>query len=191
MANYEKPIIHGIDSAGNATAFKAGVNGVLQTGVRGFRAAANFTRPSDTTAYAVWDAISNSTSAPSIMSVDLTSFGAVANQFVCFTNARIISSVAQATLPQVNVFLSNQTFTATNDNAQFSVSDAIAQGETLIIPCLNTYNLSANSRCVSDSGQWVFQLGATTNIFFALQAANAYTPASGERFDVILEGFLL
>lgn len=161
-----------------------------KSSIRGFRAAANFTRPADTTQYAANDAISNSTSAPTVLSADLSSFGAAAGGFICFTNVKVISDIAQTVLPLINVVIFGSTFTATNDNSQLSITDATAQLGGQIISCYNTYNLSANSRCVSDPGQWLMQL-LTSSIFFTLQAANAYIPGSGERFDVILEGFLL
>ena len=167
-------------------------NSIFKQSVRGFRVATNFTRPADTSPYAVFDAITNSTSAPTTLSFNLNTFGASNGDFICFTNARIISSVAQSTLLTANLFVFNQTFAATNDNLQLSIDDATAQTGGVVIPCLNTYNLSANARCVSDAGQWIMKLAdASTSIFFALQATNAYTPVSGERFDVILEGFLL
>lgn len=170
----------------------AGTNFIGRSGVRTFRAAANFTRPADTTAYAVNDAITNSTSSPTVLSADLASFGGANNGFICITNARVISDAAQSTLPLANVIIFNQTFTATNDNSALSITDAVAQTGGIVIPCLNTYNLGANSRCVSDNGQWIMQLGAaSTSIFFTLQAANAYTPVSGERFDVVIDGFVL
>ena len=161
-----------------------------KSGIRAFRAAANFTRPADTTQYTANDAITNSISVPTVLSADLSSFGAIANGFICFTNARIISDIAQTVLPLVNIIIFNSTFTATNDNSQLSITDATAQSGGTVIPCYNTYNFAANSRCASDPGQWLMQL-STTSIFFVLQAANAYTPGSGERFDVILEGFVL
>ena len=162
----------------------------VKSGIRAFRAAANFTRPADTIQYAANDAITNSISVPTVLSADLSSFGAIASGFICFTNARVISDIAQTVLPLINVVIFGATFTATNDNLQLSINDATAQTGGIIIPCYNPYNLSANSRCISDPGQWLMQL-ATTSIFFTLQAANAYTPGSGERFDVILEGFVL
>lgn len=171
----------------------AGTNFIGRTGIRGFRATGNFTRPNDTNAYAVNDAITTSTSAPlAPMSADLASFGAANGSFICITNARIITGTAQSTLLTANIFVFNQAFTSTNDNTQLSIDDTTAQTGGIVIPCLNTYNLSANARCVSDPGQWIMQLGASsTTIHFALQATNAYTPASSERFDVILEGYLL
>ncbi|MEH2393698.1 MAG: hypothetical protein V7K21_19225 [Nostoc sp.] len=161
-----------------------------RSGIRAFRAVANFTRPADTTQYTVNDAITNSTSAPTILTADLSSFGGTAGTFICFTNARVISDIAQTVLPFINVVIFGSTFTVTNDNSQLSIADATAQLGGQIIPCYNTYNFAANSRCVSDPGQWLMQL-ASTSIFFTLQAANAYIPGSGERFDVILEGFVL
>lgn len=167
-------------------------NAIHREGVQGFKASVNFTRPSDTTAYTIADAITNSTSAPVVLSYDLATFGATKGGFICVTNARVISSIAQGTLPQINVVIFPTTFTATNDNSALSVADATAITGGVIIPCLNTYTLGANSRCVSDSGMWVLQLAdSSSTIYVTLQAANAYTPGNAEVFYVILEGYVL
>ena len=186
------PVSLGVKNVANSFSIAPASDSIFRQSIRAFRAAANFNRPADTTAYTVLDAITNSTSAPTILSVDLSSFGATNGQFLCITNARVISSAVGGNLPLVNIFIFNKTFTATNDNSQLSIDDATAQTGGITIPCLNTYNLGANSCCVSDPGQWVTQLNAeSTTIYFTLQSANVYTPASGETFHVVLEGFLL
>jgi hypothetical protein len=170
----------------------AGTNFIGRLGQRGFKVAANFTRPADTTAYTAKDAITNSTSAPTVMAFDLAAFGASNAGLYAITNARVISSAAPSNLLVANIVIFNSTFAATNDNSQLSIDDVTAQTGGIVIPCLNTHDFLLNSRCVSDPGLWVGQLGdASTILYFTIQAAAGYTPVSGERFDIVLEGYLL
>lgn len=163
-----------------------------RTGMVGFKILQPMTRPSDTPgAYTALDAISNSTSAPAILSQDLASFGATVGRFLVITNARVISSLKTGGL-SVNLWIMPATFAATNDHAEFSIDDTTAALGGLCIPCTNYYNTALNSRAVSDPGWWEMQLGAaSTTVYFALQAASGYTPTSGEVFTVVMEGFFL
>jgi hypothetical protein len=178
----EKVAISGID---------AGTNYIGKTGMVGFKILQSFTRPSDGNAYIAGDAISNSTSAPAIMSQDLASFGGAYGRFLVITNARVISSIKGSGLA-ANICIFPATFAATNDNAELSIDDTTAALGGLIIPCGNNYTFAVNSRAVSDPGWWEMQLGAaSTTVYFALQAASGYTPTSGEVFTVVMEGFFL
>jgi hypothetical protein len=158
-------------------------------GSTSFKVLQSFTRPADTPgAYTTLDAISNSTSAPAIMSQDLASFGASYSRFLVITNARVISSLKTGGL-SVNIWIMPATFTATNDHAEFSIDDTTAALGGIVIPCGNYYNTALNSRAVSDPGYWKMQLGAaSTTIYFALQVVSGYVPTSGEVFTVVMEG---
>lgn len=190
---YNYNVISGVDNSSIPREIKVNSRGELISSPNPFKTSANLTRPANTTQYAVKDAITDSTSAPTVLSFDFSSFDAVVNGFYRIYNARVISSIAQSTLPLINIILFNTSFTATNDNSALSIDDTTAQSGGIVIPCYNTYDLGANSRCVSDPGAiWQGQFSSSnTTIYGTLQAANAYTPGSGERFDVILEGELL
>jgi hypothetical protein len=165
--------------------------GRVPTMNKGFKILQTFTRPSDGNAYAALDAITNSTSAPAIMSQDLAAYGAKVGQFIVITNARVISSVKGSGL-SCAICMFPATFTATNDNSELSIDDTTAALGGVVIPCGNFYSFAVNARCVSDPGWWEMQLAAaSTTIYFALQATAAYTPTTGEVFTVVLEGFLL
>lgn len=169
----------------------AGTGFIGRTGMTGFKILQSFTRPSDGNAYIALDAITNSTSAPAIMSQDLASFGATVGRFLVITNARVISSVKGSGL-SCNIWMAPATFAATNDNAEFSLDDTTAALGCLVIPCNNNYTSALNARAVSDPGWWEMQLGAaSTTVYFGLQAAAGYTPASGEVFTAVIEGFFL
>ncbi len=172
-------------------ALPAGTAFVGRTGMSGFKILQSFTRPANTTAYVQWDAMTNSTSAPAIMSQDLASFGATVERFLVITNARVISSVKGSGL-SCNIVIFPATFAATNDNAELSIDDTTAALGGLVIPCNNNYTLAVNARAVSDPGWWEMQLGAaSTTLYWCLQAAAGYTPTSGEVFTVVMEGFFL
>jgi hypothetical protein len=182
----------GLNSSGSFS-LGSSTNFIGRSGAVCFKATANFTRPSNTIQYSLNDAITNSTSAPAIMSFDLASFGAVVGQFFCITNARIVSSVKPTSAQlSANLWVFMNTFTATNDNAELSIDDATAQSGGIVIPCGNGYQTALNHRCLSDSGQWIGKLAsADTKLYFTLQDAGAYTPQADERFDVVIEGMLL
>jgi len=165
----------------------AGTTFIGQVGSQSFKVLQSFTRPADTTAYTALDCIGPVTT-PAIMTQDLASYGATVGRFLVITNARIISSIKGSGL-SVNIAIMPTTFVATADNAELSIDDTTAALGGMVIPCNNFYSFAVNSRCVSDPGYWKMQLAAaSTTIFFALQAANAYTPTSGEVFTVVMEG---
>lgn len=163
----------------------------ITTGMTGFKILQSFTRPANVTAYTALDAISNSTSEPTILSQDLAAQGASVGRFLVVTNAMVISSVKGTGLT-CNVVMFPAAFTATNDNSELSIDDTTAALGGLVIPCQTNYTLGVNARAVSDPGWWQMQLGAaSTTVYFALQAVSAYTPASEEVFTVVIEGFFL
>lgn len=178
----EKVAIGGID---------AGTNFIGRTGASGFKILQAFTRPNDGNAYTALDAISNSTSAPAIMSQDLAAQGATVGRFYAITNARVISSVKGSGF-SCNIWIFPASFSATNDNAELSIDDTTAALGGIVIPCNNNYTAAVNARAVSDPGYWEGQLGAaSTTLYFCLQAVNGYTPSANEVFTVVMEGFFL
>jgi hypothetical protein len=172
---------------------QAGTNFIGRSGASAFKAMANFTRATGATPYTIDDSICDSTSTPTIMSYDLANFGAVVGQQYMITNARVIvSTKGSAGSLNANIWIFNTTFAGTADNAELSIDDATSQTGGIIIPCYNTYSNALNHRCVSDPGQWMGKLAAAdTKLYFVVQAANAWTPASADRIDVIFEGILL
>ena len=178
-------------SSGEIKVLLGNSNGFIgRSGAKAFKISGSITRPSNTTQYAINDAITDNST--TIMNFDLSSFGATNGQFFAIINARVISSVKASTPVNSNIWIMKQTFNATNDNDEFSIDDATAQTGGIVIPCLNTYSTAVNHRAVSDPGQWLGQLAANdTKLYFALQSANTYTPTSGERFDIVIEGLLL
>lgn len=154
-----------------------------------FKGSAYFSRPADGNAYTALDAITNSTSSPAIMTMNLSSWGVVAGDFIGITNVRVKEST-KLSGAVVNAIIMPSTFTGTNDNAEFALSDAENQVGGIVIPCANLYTFLNNSHIASDSGLWIMQIPTGTSIFVALQAAIGFTAGNNSRWDVFVEGVI-
>lgn len=158
----------------------------IKTGYNLQRISTNFTRPTDTNAYAIGDAISTSTSAPAIFTLDLATIGAVAGQSIQIQELVICSSIKQALLPLINCYLSPVTFAATNDNAAFDITDTINEGGGHFLNCDVQNSSASNSRVSYISVQRQMVLAANdTKLYGALQAANPYVPGNAEKFTIL------
>lgn len=168
---------------------EVGKNTPLPTGYTLKKISTSFTRPGggDTTAYAAGDAITNSTTAPVVFSLDLSTIGAVAGQSIEMRKIAIVSSAKQTTLPLINVYLSATTFTATNDNAALDIDDTTMESGGAWFKC-DTQNYTASNSRVSYTGihEPMVLAAADTNLYGTLQAEAAYTPISGEKFTILL-----
>jgi hypothetical protein len=157
-----------------------------KTGYRLVKVTANFTRPADTTAYAAGDAVTNSTSAPVVFQLDLGALGAVNGQAIEVRKLAVVSSVKQSTLPLLNVFLSDATFAATNDNSAIDIADATMEAGGSWFNC-DVQNFTASNSRVAYLGcpSPMVLAAADTKLYGTIQAANAYTPVSAEKFTII------
>jgi hypothetical protein len=174
------------DAVTVSAALPAGTNVIGKTGYKLVQVSANFTRPSDTTAYAVGDAVTNSTSAPVVFQLDLGALGAVNGQGIEIRKLTVVSSVKQSTLPLFNVFLSRTTFTATNDNSALDIDDTTMQANGAWFNC-DVQNYTASNARVDylSNAQAMVLAAADTKLYGTIQAANAYTPVSGEVFYIL------
>ncbi|HKX31494.1 MAG TPA: hypothetical protein VJ302_27655 [Blastocatellia bacterium] len=174
------------------TRLPAGENFLGFAGSKQVTVSASKTRPADTTAYAVGDAITESTSSPTVMT-----FSGVARAnggSGIIIGALLIDSANQTTKGQFELLLYDTTFTPDNDNAANTPTDA--EMETLIGTI--QFNLSSVGDATSGAGgNCAFPVGnlsipftcggGSTSIFGQLVARNAYTPVSGEKFTVRLQ----
>jgi hypothetical protein len=152
-----------------------------------FRAVATFNRPGDTTAYAQFDAISNSTSAPT--TPELAIAGAAAGDFIDVRNVRLNTGTKPTgTVLTANVFLGQTTFTATNDNAELSIDDTTAESG-IWVPCVNSFRTALNYRVASDPVSMLMQL-SSGSVFAAIQANSAWAPGNADKVTLVVEGFL-
>jgi hypothetical protein len=182
----------GSGTAGTPSAAVTSVQGIaagVPVGVKptSFRATATFTRPGDTNAYAQFDAITNSTSAPAVMTLAIA--GAASGDFVDIRNVRLNTSTKPSgTKLSANVFFAPATFTATNDNAELSIDDTTA-ATGVWCPCANQYQTALNYRAASDPVSMLMQLSAAS-IFATLQANTAWAPGNADVVTLVVEGFL-
>ena len=101
----------------------------------------------------------------------------------------ITSSNPGATILQANLWLFNADPTPTADNAAMSLTDAENLTVECVVPVTVGYKTALNSRIEAHNLNYIISQTATTKtIYGLLQAANAYTPASGEIFQVTLIG---
>lgn len=142
------------------------------------------TRPNDTNAYTAGDSLADSTSAPTVLTLaDVAEKDGWAGVIRGLTVAK---STATTTSCSFNVLLFRNTFTAANDNAAFSPSDA--QARTMIA---GVNFLAADAQALALNAVWSrtnldipFVCESTSNdLYVAVVWTAAYTPAASEIFD--------
>lgn len=180
----------GVDSIKNA------ILGVFPITVGGetISLSAEFTRPADTTAYTANDAVSNSTS--STTPVEIANFARVNGQSGYIVGARLTTDKKSIT-PRIRVHLySVNTATLSVDNAawQDKYADISKRLGSFDLPAMSTGADTTNSdisrsmdftvripfKCASDS----------RSIYYVLETLDAFTPASGQKFTLTLNGEL-
>jgi len=164
----------------------SGTNQIGKTGYTLKRISTSFTRPADTTTYAIGDAITNSTSAPVPFELDLSTIGAVAGQAIEIRKLAIVSSISPPLKLLANVFLSSTTFAATNDNAALSIDDTTMELGGSWFNC-DLQNYTALNHTVAYSGiaQPLVLAAEDTKLYCTIQAANAYVPGNVEKYTII------
>ena len=157
-----------------------------KTGYNLKRISTSFTRPTDTNTYAIGDAITNSTSAPTVFEWDLSTIGAVAGQAIEVRKLAVVSSISPALKLLANVFLSSTTFSATNDNSALSIDDTTMELGGSWFNC-DLQNSTTLNHTVAYSGiaQPLVLAAADTKLYGTIQAANAYVPGNAEKFTII------
>lgn len=159
----------------------------FQVAPKFFRATATFNRPADTTAYAQFDAITNSTSAPAVMSLAIS--GAASGDLIDIRNVSVVTGTKPTgTKLSALVFLAPATFTATNDNAELSIDDTTAEAGEWVV-CGNQFQSALNYRVSSDSICQLLQL-TSANVFATLAANTAWAPGNADKITLVVEGFL-
>ena len=143
----------------------------------------DITRPGDTTAYAVNDAIANSTSSPATGGFTLANMAKVSGGSGAITSVSVCSSADPATPLQLEVIFFNQAVTAINDNAAFAVSDA--EIKTMIDKVGLALEDMGNNDWAKQNGLWIpYTCVGSADLRFLLRAKNAYAPANAEVLTV-------
>lgn len=149
----------------------------------------NFTRPSDTTTYASGDVVSDSTSAPNV----LTFTGvARANGLGGVIETVMLIDESCSTLAGVfELWLFDTAPTATNDNTAWNISDANMRNVIGVVPLTAAFSGDAGSTgnrvYISPNTGISFKCtSGVTSIYGVLVVRNAFVPTSAERFDIRL-----
>jgi hypothetical protein len=169
----------------------AGESFLGTTGVVVANPSANFTRPSDTAAYAVGDLIANSTTAGSVAAMSLTVARVSAGSF-SVRKCRLHKSTTSITNASFRVhFFRAQPSTITNgDNGAFSVSGVADYLGSMNINMNQAFTDGACGFGEPSSGNEISALLASgTTIVALLEARGAYTPGDAEVFTLTLEEF--
>lgn len=148
------------------------------------------TRPADTTAYAVNDTWSDSTSAPTAGGFTFTNAARLSGGSGIITDAVITSSADPATTLQGEIWIFDQAGTNINDNAAFTMSDADVLNLVGVIPftLASTVAGSGTNSFSHINGLNIgFTCVGTANLRFLVKVKNTYTPTSAEVLNVKLK----
>jgi hypothetical protein len=163
-----------------------------QVGGTGGFVNATYTRPSDTTAYAALDTISNSTSSPSVLT--FTNFGRVNAGTGFVTYARVLTSQTSCTA-RLRLHLYRITPTAINDNAGCTAplyADEAKYVGFIDFPAMQTGGGSPTAAFAQrDDLNLPFKCDTSDrNLYGILETLDAFTPANAQTFSITLDGNL-
>lgn len=147
------------------------------------RASASFTRPSDTTAYAIGDLVANSVTAGSVVvgSIDL----GVSQAIIRAAKMATTNVAGAGAIKRVHLFSALPT-TAGGDNAAFNVAGAANHIGYIDVMLDRNFSDGATGRGAPSADIHV-NLGAGTTVWFLIEAQSAFTPASGSTITATLE----
>lgn len=161
------------------------------------RIQATFTRPADTTAYAAGDLVANSTTAGSVIPLSFTNAVRTAGDCLRIERVRVEKSGASLTNAAFRLHLFESSPTPTvGDNGVFNNAGALATNNVLnhagTFSVIMSWSGSDGAMGIgvptTGAGATVSPTSGTT-IFGLLEVTGAYTPASGEVFYVVIEGY--
>lgn len=154
------------------------------------RVSATFTRPADTNAYAVGDAVNNSTSAPALLLLDACARVIGGSGYIVGMR---ISTNLKSIVPRfrIRVFnASNPTLSADNLAYQSKYTDESKRVARFDLPAMVTPTDTTNSDMSSaedDTIRIPFVCAAASQaLYVALEALDAFTPASSQSFTATL-----
>lgn len=163
------------------------------------RLSVQFTRPSDTTAYTAQDGVSDSTTAPTILTfaathADDTSGMSLQNgASYQIKSAKLTKSTNSTTNATFDLYVYTSGVTATNDNTEMGllyINKHVRVGKiAFTLATSGTTNSTCAEQVVTDVNH-TFKAIKTT-IYGQLVATGAYTPGSAEIFFIELELLLI
>lgn len=155
------------------------------------RISATLTRPNDTTAYAAGDAVSDSTSAPTV--ITFSSAARAAGKTGEIVRALMVDSANVATKGSFELWLFNASVTPDNDNAVFTPTDAELATCIGVIPFSLPYigdatsGAGGNAIYIGTLSEPIKFTSASGNLFGLVVVRNAYTPVAQEAFTFMLD----
>ncbi|MER8387320.1 hypothetical protein NKH14_17685 [Mesorhizobium sp. M1380] len=139
----------------------------------------DITRPADTTQYAVGDALSDSTSAPTVGGFTFTDAVRAAGKSCFLSDIIVTSSSSAATALQGEIYIFDTAVTALNDNAAFGVTDAEIKTLVAKVPFIMAVGTNNNHVHLQNLGIGLTAVGGR-DFRFLVKVLNTYTPISGE-----------
>jgi hypothetical protein len=178
-------LVHGADGTNDGDV--SGAN-PLPTVAGGYVAnpTANFTRPSDTTAYASGDLVANSTTAGSVVAMTLT-IARVAAGSAMLRRLKLHKSGTSVTNAsfRVHLFRADPSTVTNGDNGAFSVSgvaDYLGAWDVIVDRAFT--DGAAGFGVPLYGSEQTIKLESGTDVFALIEARSAYTPASAEVFTI-------
>ena len=150
---------------------------------------AEFTRPSDTTAYAVGDVVASSTSAAAPLQISGCARVNAGSGYI--VGVELIADQKSIT-PAFRVHVFNAAPTQSNDNAAHRLlyADASKRVAEIVLSAMSTPSDTTNSTCsrIFDGNARIpFVCAAgTTTLWFVFETLTAFTPANGGKFTLRL-----
>lgn len=163
-------------------------------------AAAGFTRPADTAAYAWGDLVTNSVSAAAVVAIELIGATRASGEAIRIERVRLRKSGPSLTNAAFRVHLFRQAPTVSvGDNAVFNGSGVLAladiDGHVGYVDIVMDLAATLGARGVgvpsAGSGMTCEAAGAAgheTSLWALIEARAAYAPVSGETFTCTVEG---
>lgn len=139
----------------------------------------DITRPADTTAYAVDDCWSDSTTAPTAGGYTFTGAARISGGSGIITDAMFTTSNDPATKLFGELWIFNTSVTNINDNSAFAVSDSEIKTCVAKIPFVME-DAGNNGFYHAQALNIGFTCSGSANLRFLVRVKVAYTPASGE-----------
>ena len=164
-----------------STSISASENFLGKIGGSTLASSATFSRPADTTAYLARDTISNSTSAPTILT--FTNIARVSGGSGYLTKFRLMTNQSTNT-SRFRLHLFHTAPTAINDNSPYTLLFANAGNRIgqIDFPAMSTEGTgSTASASLNMIDRLAFVLPGTS-VFGILETLDAFTPASAQNF---------
>lgn len=154
--------------------------------VVGARCQTDITRPSDTTAYAVNDCLSDSTSAPTSGGFTFNAAARVSGGAGIIRGYTVCTSNDPATTLIGEIFVFTTSVTNVNDNAAFVISDSEVKTLVAKLP-FNLEDVGNNGFYQNHGLSIKYTTSGSDDLRYLIRVKNAYTPASAEVITCTLE----